>query len=349
MRMYDGAKFRDIEQTPIIIGSSSVYHVRRSVASDAVQSFLKYGDVRKPRRYYKRKFDSAEKQAVHAALHDYIRVKNILYLDEIQEKLRLDFGRKYSKSTVCRWLGKLGYSSKVLTRIAIQRDEHERLRFLLAVRQIPVENLVFIDEVHKNDATCRRNRGWALRGKRARIRAAFDKGTKYSVLAACNVDGFILDACHSIPTRGVDASTVREWVEIFLLPHLTNKSVVVADNASIHHAINLEALVARKGASVLWLPPYRYVFGEVYSVFFRLIGALYTYSCDLNPIEEGFHDYKSYLRRHQDAALASDHESMTRAALGNVSTKMHKHFTHCHLDVAGMVERLARQHADLMS
>jgi transposase len=293
-----------------------------------VQNFRQYGDVRKPKRYYKRRYDTADKRAARIALTGYIRERNTLYLDEMQEKLREDLGRKYSISTIYRWVGKLGYSSKVLTKIAIQRDERERLQFLTTVRQIPVENLVFIDEVHKNDATCRRNRGWALRGKRARLRAAFDKGTKYSVLAACNVDGFLVNACHSIPTRGVDASTIREWVEIFLLPHLTDKSVVVADNASIHHAVNLEALLARVGARVLWLPPY---------------------SCDFNPIEEGFHDYKTYLRRHQDSALASDHESITRAALGHVSTHMHKHFSNCHLDVSGMITRLTKEHETLMS
>ena len=127
----------------------------------------------------------------------------------------------------------MGYCSKALTKIAIQRDAVERRQFLHAVSQVKVEHLVFIDEVHKNDATCRRVRGWALRGKRARLYGAFDKGTKYSALAACKYDGFIVDACRSIPTRAVDGNTVKEWAVLWLLPHLNEKSVVVAGEYGI--------------------------------------------------------------------------------------------------------------------
>ncbi len=74
-----------------------------------------------------------------------------------------------------------------------------------------------------------------MRGKRARLYGAFNKGTQYSVLAACKYDGFIVDACRSIPTRAVDGNTVNEWAVLWLLPQLTEKSVVVAGEYGITH------------------------------------------------------------------------------------------------------------------
>ena len=124
------------------------------------------------------------------------------------------------------------------------------------MRLIPVEKLVFIDEVHKNDADCRRLKGWALRGQKARVKAAFGRGFGYSVFAACNVDGFLTDACYSIRERGVSADDFMQWVQMYLLPHLEPGTVVVADNCSIHHKYDLAGLLATKHCSVLWLPPY---------------------------------------------------------------------------------------------
>ena len=159
-------------------------------------------------------------------------------------------------STIANALHRQGYSHKVLVEIAIQRDAVERARFFRQLRAIPVEKLVFIDEVHKNDADCRRLKGWALRGMKARVKAAFGRGTGYSVFAACNVNGFLTDACYSIRERGVTAEDFMQWVQMWLLPHLEPGSVVVADNCSIHHKYDLAALLATKHCSVLWLPPY---------------------------------------------------------------------------------------------
>ena len=70
-------------------------------------------------------------------------------------------------------------------------------------------------------------------------------------------------------------------VERCLLPYLmpfncTNpRSVVVMDNASIHHVDKVVALIEEVGAMVIYLPPY---------------------SPDVMPIEECFSKVKAYLR-----------------------------------------------------
>jgi|ERR1700690_1726880 transposase len=56
-------------------------------------------------------------------------------------------------------------------------------------------------------------------------------------------------------------------------------SVLVLDNAKIHHGDELLELADRFGVRIEYLPPY---------------------SPDLNPIEEAFSKVKHFLRRHQD-------------------------------------------------
>ena len=65
-----------------------------------------------------------------------------------------------------------------------------------------------------------------------------------------------------ITTESVDADTFCVYVERCLLPYLmpfncTNpRSVVVTNNASIHHVDKVVALIEEVGAMVIYLPPY---------------------------------------------------------------------------------------------
>ena len=64
------------------------------------------------------------------------------------------------------------------------------------------------------------------------------------------------------------------------------RSVVILDNASVHHCDGTVELIESAGALVIFLPPY---------------------SPDLNPIEETFASIKSYIRTHEDA-IQSDND-----------------------------------------
>ncbi len=136
------------------------------------------------------------------------------------------------------------------------------------IKHISVERLVFIDKVHKNLASERRKRGWALRGTRARREQWAGRGTKYSVLSACTVKGFVVDACHAVEKKSLSSHASAAVPNrrfrrlggcVFHVSRCGSAliTLVVSDNCSIHHAVNLEALVAQKGARVVWLPPYR--------------------------------------------------------------------------------------------
>ncbi len=70
-------------------------------------------------------------------------------------------------------------------------------------------------------------------------------------------------------------------------------------------------------------------------------------SPDLNPIEPGFNEYKSFLKLHHHDPDNANHQYMTDRAFTALSPKMHLHFAFCELDSVGYcarcdAERVAR-------
>lgn len=64
-----------------------------------------------------------------------------------------------------------------------------------------------------------------------------------------------------------DTLTFNHWLEHLLCPILSDKHVVVLDNATFHHSTTTKELIEQAGATLLFLPPY---------------------SPDFNPIEQDF-------------------------------------------------------------
>ena len=108
-------------------------------------------------------------------------------------------------------------------------------------------------------------------------------------------------------TRGtVDKKKFIKWVEQKLMPVLGNyalcqtNSVVILDNATIHHSEDIVRLIQSKGAKIIYLPPY---------------------SPDLNPIELMFGVYKRMLKKIYNEKLSVAHtfalQAVTRVTANN--------------------------------
>jgi DDE superfamily endonuclease len=189
---------------------------------------------------------------------------------------------------------------QVVTDKALQQDENERSRYrykaALSAVLVRPEMVVFIDESHKDKNAARRRRWWSRRGLTPVRRSTFsgNRATRYTFLAACDINGFILSACDTVrrgntreeeadPTMGtIDSGRFELWVTNKLVPilgsyqNLEARSVVVLDNASIHHSPEVIQLIQGAGATILYMAPY---------------------SPDLNPIELMFGHYKRSLHR----------------------------------------------------
>lgn len=142
---------------------------------------------------------------------------------------------------------------------------------------------MFLDEAACNRLTSNRLKGWAPIGQRARRHDYFVRGQRYSVLPAISLDGVLhLD----ILTQSWTSDEFRLFVDILLdkmNPYPEKNSVLVLDNASVHHFDDLREMVEARGRRLRYLP---------------------AYSPDFNPIEEGFSAMKAWIRRNRDFVSA---------------------------------------------
>jgi hypothetical protein len=70
-------------------------------------------------------------------------------------------------------------SSPKLSKIAVERCEVKRAKYILDIADEPAENLVFVDECSVNQLNTYRENGWAVKGQRARKRSRFVRGTRF--------------------------------------------------------------------------------------------------------------------------------------------------------------------------
>jgi transposase len=83
--------------------------------------------------------------------------------------------------------------------------------------------------------------------------------------------------------RAMNAETFEAWLVEHLLPSLEEGDIVVLDNLQAHKSPRVAEVLARKGCTVRYLPPY---------------------SPDLNPIEKAFSKLKSFLRKLAERTVA---------------------------------------------
>ncbi|KNE88812.1 hypothetical protein PSTG_17749 [Puccinia striiformis f. sp. tritici PST-78] len=133
-----------------------------------------------------------------------------------------------------------------------------------------------------------RKTGWALVGKRT-PRVPRERSTHgYNIIPAISTTGLV---AHMVQEETVERFDFEYFLEHILLPSMNPypapRSVLVLDNAQIHHNGRVAQLVEEQGCLIQYLPPY---------------------SPDLNPIEKGFSVYKSVLRRNEDLLTGGEED-----------------------------------------
>ena len=205
-----------------------------------------------------------------------------LYLHEIKQKLFDMFGVNLSVSTICRALKSIGCSRQVITHVALQQSEEIRARFMAKISSYDPGTLIWIDESGHDKRKSLRKFGYSLQGVRPVERRLLIRGVRYSAIPIMTIDGL-----HDvyIAEGTINGERFSHFVEAYLLPLLLPYngvnpfSVVVMDNASIHHVDSVVNLIEGRGSHLVFLPPY---------------------SPDLNPIELVFGKVKSILQENGD-------------------------------------------------
>lgn len=203
-----------------------------------------------------------------------------IYLHEIQSKFLARFGISVSASTICRTLRFMGCTQQTIQHIAVQRSDELRAKFMADVSVYDPSMLIWIDESGCDRRNCMRKRGYSVRGLPPRDHRLLVRGTRFSAIPVMTVEGI-----HDVYLMegNVNSERFEEFIthclSAFLQPFnwINPRSVVILDNAAIHHVDGVKDLIENQfGARLLFLPPY---------------------SPDLNPVEEVFSKVKTIMKQ----------------------------------------------------
>lgn len=157
----------------------------------------------------------------------------------------------------------------------MEANERKRLEYLARIKDVAVDNLVYIDESGIDMNICK-DRGW---GKKGQLLCAQKSGKYYE---RTNIIAGLINNKAIAPVV-FNGSCNREfferWVEQFLIKDLQVGQIVIMDNAAFHKSEKVIKLVESVGCSILFLPPY---------------------SPDLNPIEKFWANMKRWIKQKID-------------------------------------------------
>jgi transposase len=106
----------------------------------------------------------------------------LLFLDEYVSEIQRREGLTVSLATMCRELHLLGLSRKIVTTISGLADPADQQRFVFAISQYRLDQLVWTDETGTNNQTLLRRRGWAPVGVECLCPHLLPKGSNFSTI-----------------------------------------------------------------------------------------------------------------------------------------------------------------------
>ena len=241
-----------------------------------------------------------------------------IYLQELQDELFDIFGVLVSVSTICRTLKYMGCTKQAMHRVAVQRSDALRAQFIAEISVYDPDMLIWIDETGCDRRHSSRRFGYSIRGIPVCDQRIIVRGTRYTAIPVLSTAG-IHDVF--IGEGTMNGERFKNFVRDVLLPHLNPfnginpRSVVIMDNASIHHVEEVIDLIEiQAGARLCFLPPY---------------------SPDLNPAEGLFSQVKSIMKQNDKVFQTC---SAPRVLLGMVFAEVTTndclgHISNCGYDI----------------
>ena len=237
-----------------------------------------------------------------------------IYLSEIKKYLVEETGTEVSVSTICKYLHEAGFTRQKMIITAKQRSEVLRFQYLtdMSVYKGHPDLFIFVDETGADRRDSMRKFGYSLRGQPAVANKLLFRG-HVSAIAAISFDSGLLD-CFTV-IGSVTGDEFLSFIQKSLVPNLqpfdgiNSRSIVVLDNASVHHVAGVVDTIQNVGALTHFLPPY---------------------SPDLNAIEHTFSKVKSVLKSNEEEWSDLDTETAVIAAFNCVTIEdCQGWITHC--------------------
>ena len=214
------------------------------------------------------------------------------YLGEIQSQLYDATGKWIHASTICRTIHQNHFTRKKVQVIALQRSDDARIRFMAQVAAYRPDMFIWVDETGSDRRKSIRLFGYAIRGMRPVCHHLRVGGKRISAIPVLTTRGIenVFTTTGSVNGETFE-SFICECILPIILPFDGNnpRSILVMNNASIHHCERIKDIIAGVGAKILFLPPY---------------------SPDLMPLEEVFSKVKSTLKANDKVYMSTTMPSL---------------------------------------
>ena len=239
---------------------------------ETVNLFLKTGSVDK-KQYNTANLPRKLTDQVQFFIMHTVLDKPGIMLVEIQKEVMQVMNVELAQSTICQFLHNYKFSRQKMQVTAKQRDEVLRASFASELSVYSSSMFIFLDETGTDRRDTMRKYGYSWRGRPAVAQKLLVRGHHLSSIAIMSNTG-LLD-CLTV-TGGVDGDEFYQFVHGQLLPHLkpfdgsNEHSIVVMDNATIHHVDGIVNMIEEVGAMVMFLPPYSPDFNPIEALFSKL-------------------------------------------------------------------------------
>lgn len=220
----------------------------------ARDNLRRFGTARSPRRGGGRPYQITH--AIREALQHHLCEYPHQYLDEMSGFLQTEFGVLVSTSTIIRTLSRMRWTKKIMRRRAKERNPDLRDFYVYKVSEFHSWLLIFVDESGCDERAGLRRTGWSSRGVTPVQVGQFHRGKQYQILPAYCQDGMLM-------AKVIQGKTDSDVFEDFIEQLLTlcgrwpePKSVLIMENASIHHSAQMKRMCQEAGVLLIYLPPY---------------------------------------------------------------------------------------------
>jgi hypothetical protein len=114
-----------------------------------------------------------------------------------------------------------------LSKPAIERNNNDRINFIVHMSQYSPIQLVFSDEAAYDRRTLSRRYGWDFRGKRACKSTFFICGKRFTIEGALCLNGYLAYAIQEGPMNSNDYHNFIEYILVIILNYIIYKHLLI--------------------------------------------------------------------------------------------------------------------------
>lgn len=152
-----------------------------------------------------------------------------------------------------------------------ERNEEKREAFLEELKNIPLEDRIYLDESGINRYLFRSS-GRGPRGEKVIGEVSGTRFARESFVSALSEGKFLAPMCFQ---GTCNSDLFNAWLKKVLIPQLSPGKVLILDNATFHRSQESQEIAKKAECRLMFLPPY---------------------SPDLNPIEKYWANLKKKVR-----------------------------------------------------